>query len=168
MNLIEEKIWDYIDGLCTLEEQETIKQLIANDPVYRDKYAELLAVEQNMQHLELDEPSMAFTNKVMDKISLQSKPLSANVAIDKRIIYGISALMGFMLLASLALTVYQVDWSTVSFSMPDSYKINYDDLANKMQISSNVKTTLIYSFLMFDIVAGLMLLDRYFRKKIAQ
>ena len=40
MNLIEEKIWDYVDGLCTLEEQETIKQLIANDPVYRDKYAE--------------------------------------------------------------------------------------------------------------------------------
>jgi hypothetical protein len=167
MNLIEEKIWDYIDGFCTLEEQEAIKQLITNDPVYIDKYTELMAIEQNMQHLELDEPSMAFTNKLMDKISLQIKPLSASAAIDKRIIYGISALLGFMLLASLGFTAYQVDWSAVSFSLPSNYKIDYNELGSKIQIPTTVKTIIIYSFFMFDIIAGLMLLDRYLRKKMA-
>ena len=165
MNLIEKKIWDYIDGLCTLEEQETIKQLIANDPVYRDKYAELMAMQQNMELLELDEPSMSFTNKVMDKISLQSQPLSAKVVIDKRIIYGIGALLGFMLVASLAVPIYQVDWTVVDFNMQANFTINYADLGNKIQISSNAKTTIMYAFFMFDIVAGLMLLDRYLRKK---
>jgi len=165
MNLIEEKIWDYVDGLCTLEEQETIKQLIANDPVYRDKYAELMAMQQNMELLELDEPSMSFTNKVMDKINLQSQPLSAKVMIDKRIIYGIAALLGFMLVASLAVSIYQVKWNTVDFDMQANFTINYADLGNKIQISSNIKTTIMYAFFMFDIVAGLMLLDRYLRKK---
>ena len=165
MNLIEEKIWDYIDGLCTLEEQETIKQLIANDPVYRDKYTELMAMQQNMELLELDEPSMSFTNKVMDKINLQSQPLSAKVMIDKRIIYGIAALLGFMLVASLAVSIYQVKWNTVDFDMQANFTINYADLGNKIQISSNIKTTIMYAFFMFDIVAGLMLLDRYLRKK---
>ena len=165
MNLIEEKIWDYIDGLCTLEEQETIKQLIANDPVYSDKYAELMAMQQNMELLELDEPSMSFTNKVMDKISLQSQPLSAKVMIDKRIIYGIAALLGFMLVASLAVSIYQVEWSKIDFDMQSNFTINYADLGNKIQISSNIKTTIMYAFFMFDVVAGLMLVDRYLRKK---
>ena len=165
MNLIEEKIWDYLDGLCTLEEQETIKQLIANDPVYRDKYAELMAMQQNMELLELDEPSMAFSNKVMDKISLQSQPLSAKVMIDKRIIYGIAALLGFMLVASLAVSIYQVEWSKIDFDMQSNFTINYADLGNKIQISSNIKTTIMYAFFMFDVVAGLMLVDRYLRKK---
>ena len=165
MNLIEEKIWDYIDGLSTSEEQETIKQLIAIDPVYRDKYAELMAMKQNMAFLELDEPSMSFTNKVMDKVSLQSKPLSVSAVVDKRIIYGISALLGFMLLASLGVTVYQVDWSAVNFSMNTDFKINYAELGSKIQISSAAKTIFIYTFFMFDIVASLMLLDKYLSKK---
>lgn len=167
MNLIEEKIWDYIDGFCTLKEQETIKQLIANDPVYRDKYVELMALQENMNYLELDEPTMAFTNQVMDKISLQSKTLSASVTIDMRIIYGISALLGFMLLASLTFTAFQVDWSAISFSMPANFKIDYDALISEIQISSNAKTTLIYCFFIFDIIAGLIMLDRYLRNKMA-
>jgi len=165
MNLLEKKIWDYVDGLCTLEEQETIKQLIANDPVYRDKYTELMAMQQNMELLELEEPSMAFSNKVMDKISLQSQPLSAKVMIDKRIIYGIAALLGSMLVAILAVSIYQVDWTEVDLNMQANFTINYADLGNKIQISSNAKTTIMYAFFMFDIVAGLMLLDRFLRKK---
>jgi hypothetical protein len=167
MNPIEKKIWDYIDGFCSLKEQKTIKQLIDNDPVYRDKYAELTAIEQNMQLLELDAPSMAFANKVMDKISLKSKPLSVSAVVDKRIIYGISALLGLMLLASLCFTVYQIDWTAVSFSIPADFQIDYNELGSKIKISANLKTILLYAFLMFDIVAGLMLLDRYLRKRVA-
>ncbi|MBU2045487.1 MAG: hypothetical protein KJ712_02000, partial [Bacteroidetes bacterium] len=86
MNTVEEGIWDYIDGLSSLEEQEAISQLIANDPVYQDKYQELLAIQKDIQLIELDEPSMSFTNKVMDKVAFQIKPLSAKAMVDKRII----------------------------------------------------------------------------------
>ena len=98
MNPVEDRIWDYIDGFCSLEEKETIAQLIINDPVYRDKYAELMDLQQSLSLMELNEPAMAFTHKVMDKIAMQNQPLSAKASIDKRIIYGITSLFGLMLL----------------------------------------------------------------------
>lgn len=165
MNQVEERIWDYIDGLCTLEEQETIKQLIANDPIYSAKYEELIAIEYDMNYLELDEPAMAFTNRVMDKISLQSKPLSASAVIDKKIIYGIAALLGFTLFICLGFAFTQIDWSIISLNIPQNLGFDYSTVLSQIQISTSAKNTLMYSFFMFDTVAGLMLLDKFLRKK---
>jgi hypothetical protein len=165
MNPIEDRIWDYIDGFCSLEEQETISQLIAHDPVYRDKYEELIALQQSLNQLELDEPSMAFTNKVMDKIALQSQPLTAKSLIDKRIIYGISALFGFMLLTCLIVLLKEINWSA-AIALPENLTVNYNQIGSKFVLSSGVKTGLMYSFFMFDIVAGLMILDKYLRKRL--
>ena len=165
MNPVEDRIWDYIDGFCSLEEQKTISQLIAHDPVYRDKYEELMTLQQSLNQLELDEPSMAFTNKVMDKIALQSQPLTAKSLIDKRIIYGISALFGFMLLACLVVLIKEINWAA-SITIPESLTVNYNQIGSKFVLSSGVKTGLMYSFLMFDIVAGLMILDKYLRKRL--
>ncbi len=44
----------------------------------------------------------------MDKITLQSEPLSAKVLKDKRIIYGISALFASMLIACFVVMVKSV------------------------------------------------------------
>jgi hypothetical protein len=165
MNPIEDRVWEYIDGFCSLEEQEIISQLIVNDPVYRDKYAELMDLQQNINLLEIDEPPMAFTNKVMDKITLQSKPLSAKATIDKRIIYGISALFGIMLLVCLVVIINNIDWTT-SINIPENITDNYKAVESKFSISAANKTALMYSFFMFDIIAGLMLLDKYLRKRL--
>ena len=165
MNPIEDKIWDYIDGFCSLEEQQTISQLIATNPVYRDKYEELMALQLNLSQLELDQPSMSFTNKVMDKIALQSQPLTAKSLIDKRIIYGISALFGFMLLACLVVLLKEINWSA-SIALPEKFNINYNQIESKFMLSSGFKTGLMYSFFMFNIIAGLMILDKYLRKRL--
>ncbi|MDA9555756.1 hypothetical protein N9R54_05915 [Pelobium sp.] len=166
MNPIEDRIWDYIDGLCSLEEQEAIAQLIANDPVYRDKYAELMALQESFNLIELDEPSMAFTNKVMDKIALQNKPLSQKALIDKRIIYGISALFGLMLLTCLIILLKEINWSS-SIALPQNLRFDYNQISQKTYLSPATKSVLMYSFLMFDVIAGLMILDRYLRKRLA-
>lgn len=164
MNTIEERIWDYLDGLCSLEEQEIILKLIANDPVYKDKYQELLAVQKDIQLLDLDEPSMSFTNKVMNKVAFQSKPLSAKARIDKRIIYGISAVFGILLLVCLAIVFKGIDWS-LSTTLP--VKLNLDQFTSQIKISSEAKNFILYGFLMFDTIAALMLMDKYLRKRLA-
>ena len=164
MNTIEERIWDYLDGLCSSEEQEIILKLIANDPVYQDKYQELLAVQKDIQLLEWDEPSMSFTNKVMDKVVFQSKPLSAKARIDKRIIYGISAVFGILLLVCLTIVFKGIDWS-LSTTLP--VKLNFDQFTSQIKISSEAKNFILYGFLMFDTIAALMLMDKYLRKRLA-
>lgn len=166
MNPVEDRIWDYIDGFCSLEEKETIAQLIINDPVYRDKYAELMDLQQSLSLMELDEPAMAFTHKVMDKIAMQNQPLSAKASIDKRIIYGISSLFGLMLLVCLVVIIKEIDWSA-SVTLPENLKVNYKALESNFHLSVATKTTLMYSFFMFDIIAGLMILDKYLRKRLA-
>ncbi len=164
MNMIEERIWDYLDGLSSLEEQEIITNLIANDPIYKEKYQELLAIQKDIQLLELDEPSMSFTNKVMDKVAFQSKPLSAKAMIDKRIIYGISAVLGVLLLACLAIAFKGIDWS-LSATVP--VKFNLDQFTSQFKLSSEARKLFLYGFLMFDTIAALMVMDKYLRKRLA-
>ena len=74
MNPIEEKLWSYIDGSCTEDERAAISRLIASDEVYRLKYQELLAFERELSAMELDEPSMGFTYKVMESIRTEHAP----------------------------------------------------------------------------------------------
>ncbi|MEO5912400.1 MAG: hypothetical protein ABIP95_16050 [Pelobium sp.] len=163
---IEQKIWDYIDGLCSLKEQEEIALLIKNNPTYKNKYEELMALQLDLQALDLDEPSMAFTNKVMDKITLINKPLSAKALIDKRIIYGLGSIFGILILACLVIVLSQVNWN-IPLNTPSSFKVDLSVIGDDFNISSSTKTFLMYSFFMFDTILGLMILDKYFRKKLA-
>lgn len=166
MNHIEERIWDYIDGLCSAEEQAAISHLIVNDPVYRDKYQELMALQNDFRLLELDEPAMTFTNKVMEKVALQSKPLSAKALIDKRIIYGIASVFVALILVCVVIAVKDINWAA-SFNMPSQINFNISQISSQFKLSEANKTLILYGFFMFDIIAALMLLDKFLRRKLA-
>jgi anti-sigma factor RsiW len=66
MNSIEEQLWNYIDGTCTPGEQQAISMLIETDENYRRQYEELLALNAEFANIELEEPPMAFTYRVME------------------------------------------------------------------------------------------------------
>jgi hypothetical protein len=163
MNKMEERLWNYIDGTCSEEEQKAIDILIAQDEVYRRKYQELLGLNQEFAKMELDEPSMAFTYNVMEGIraEIAQKPLKAGI--DKRIIKGIA---GFFILTIVLLVVYVLSTLrlgagsfdvTFSGHLPDSLKM--PDLKNIFS------APVIKGFLYFDLVLGLFLFDAYLRKR---
>jgi len=86
---MEERLWDYIDGLSSPDEKSAIAALIAANLEWQRKYKELLDVHQLMGSTELDAPSMRFTRNVMDKIArLQVAPATKNY-INKNIIRSI-------------------------------------------------------------------------------
>jgi anti-sigma factor RsiW len=159
MNTVEEKLWNYIDGSCTPEEQEAIRRLIAQDEVYRRKYDELLALNAEFAAMELEEPPMAFTYNVMEGIRNEAalKPLKARV--DKRIIRGIGLFFGLSISVMLIIALGSIHWSAaaaagstpVKFTLPN---INHYLTGPAMQI-----------FLFFDVVLALYLGDSYLRKK---
>lgn len=158
MNTIEEKIWNYVDGTCTEAEKQAMARLIQEDEVYQRKYQEILAFNQELAAMELDEPSLGFTYKVMETIRAEeaSKPLKA--AIDLRIIKGIAA---FFIITISVLVVYAMataHWSSGG-DVPIPVEIKLPSLKNYFSGPA------MQGFLFFDVVLALFLFDAYLRRR---
>jgi hypothetical protein len=159
MNSIEEKLWSYIDGSCTAEEQKAIATLIAQDEVYMRKYQELLKLNEEFTSMELDEPSMAFTYNVMETIRTQHAQQPLKAAINKRIILGIAIFFIITIAALVMVALSSINWHTADtgIKMPEQLNVN--------QVTSFFTGRVIKGFLFFDVVMGLFLLDTYLRRK---
>ena len=161
---IEERLWDYIDGHAVPEEKSAIEQLIESNIEWRNKYHELLDIHQLMSNsLELDEPSMRFTQNVMEDIAKYHIAPAAQSYINKRIIWGIAA---FFILTIVGFLIYgfgQVNWS--SGGSGNSLPFNIDTGISKINFSKFFNNTYTNIFLMVNVVLGLVLLDMYLGKK---
>ena len=163
MNNIEEQLWNYLDGSCSPQEQETIAHLIATDKTYQQKYEDILAFNKELEAIELDAPPMAFTYNVMEAIRTEeaSKPLKA--AIDSRIIKAIAAFFILSIIALLGVALATTNWSsgtTETVQIP----INLELPPMKNYFSGPA----LKGFLFFDVVLALFLFDGYLRKRSIQ
>lgn len=156
---IEQKLWEYIDGLSTEEDEASIKRLLHADPEWKLKYNELLELNRILHISELEQPSMRFAQNVMEEIVKQHIAPATKTYINKKIIYGIG---GFLLTMLLGLIVYfianldlQQRSASSSFS-EEMGRINWSELLNSSY--TNI-------FLLATLVLGLMLLDRYINIK---
>ncbi|WP_304065392.1 hypothetical protein [Pedobacter glucosidilyticus] len=159
MKSAEEKIWNYIDGLCSKEEALEIERLLREDISFQNLYQEILSFDEHLKSTDLEEPSMGFSFAVMDKIRLQAQPLSLKAQVDKRIIYGIAASFILILSVIMAVAIAQTNWSASSGSF--DFNMNYD----AFKISEGFSRTAIQAFLFFDIIIMLLTVDYFLRKR---
>lgn len=159
MNTIEEKLWNYIDGTCSDEERKAIKILIAQDEVYRRKYEELLALNQEFSKMEPDEPPMAFTFNVMEAIRAENAQQPLKAGINKRVIKSIS---GFFIVSIALLLIYML--STVHLT-PVNISGHVPDSLRLPDIKNYLSKPVLEGFLFFDTVLGLFLFDGWLRRK---
>ena len=156
---IEERLWDYIDGTCNAEEKTFIGQLIASNAEWKAKYKELLEVNQLMGDIDLEQPSMRFTQNVMEEIGKFQIAPAAQSYINKRVIWGIGT---FFLLSIVGFLIYgfgQIDWSSTS----GGSKMSID--FSKVDFSVFFNNTYTNVFMMLNVVLGLVMLDMYLGKK---
>jgi hypothetical protein len=156
MNSIEEKLWNYIDGTCTADEQKTIDLLIEQDEAYRSKYHELLQLSQEFAAIELDEPPMAFTYNVMENIRAQNAQVPLKAAINKGIIRFISGFFVLTILGLLVIAATNMHWYAGNAVAP------HITLPN---ISHYFSGSFMQGFMFFDLVLALYLFDTYLRKR---
>jgi hypothetical protein len=161
MNTIEEKLWNYIDGTCTPAEQEAIALLIDQEEAYKHQYQALLLLNQEFAAMELDEPPMAFTYKVMESIRTENAMQPLKATIDKRIIIGISV---FFSLTILAVLVFMLANVNLSFSAID-VKVSLPAAIKLPKTSSIFNGEVFKWFLVFDVIAALVFTDSYLRRK---
>lgn len=158
---MEDQLWDYIDGNCKEEEKSFIEKLLETNQEWREKYKELLEVHQLMQgSLELEEPSMRFTQNVMEEIARHQIAPATKTYINKKIIWGIAAFFIVSLIGFLVYGLGQINWASSGDSAfaIDMNKVNID----YSKLFNNAYTNV---FIMVNIVLGLMLLDMYLTKK---
>lgn len=161
MNTIEEKLWNYIDGTCTPAEQNAIALLIEQDEVYRKKHQELLLLNQEFATLELDEPSMAFTYKVMETIRTENARQPLKAAINKRVIMGISIFFVFTILALLIFTIANIHLQNAALDINIKLPANV-----KLPNAGNIFSNPVFKwFVVFDVILALFLSDSYLRRK---
>ncbi|MCX2493649.1 hypothetical protein OQX63_09220 [Pedobacter sp. PF22-3] len=159
MNTIEQQLWDYIDGNLDEFSKKTIEEKIESNAGIKTQYEELLKLNSAFNALDLDEPSMSFTRNVMESIALAPAPVAMKTKVDEKIIYAIG---GFFIVSLLSLFGYVLYNSNLS--MP---KLGFNVTLN-FNLDQYITPTVLYSFLFFDLVIGLVFLDQFLRKKFAQ
>ena len=162
MNNIEEQLWNYIDGTCTADEQNTIGKLIAGDEVVRLKYQELLALNKEFAAMDLDEPSMAFTYNVIEAIRTEQAQVPLKATINKRIIMGIALFFVITLTGFIIFAFTKMDFASIgSAGIVPKVPVNI----HMPEVSTHFSKPLVEGFMFFDVVLGLFLFDAWLRRK---
>jgi len=159
MNTIEQQLWDYIDGNLDESSKKAIEEKIALNAEFKSQYEDLLKLNLVFDGMDLDEPSMSFTRNVMESVAIVPAPVAMKTKVDKKIIYGIGGFFVISLLALLGYVFYNVNLEMPKFDL----KVNLD-----FNLEKYITPSAIYAFLFADLVIGLIFLDQFLRKKIAQ
>ncbi|MEO5673095.1 MAG: hypothetical protein ABIQ74_00475 [Chitinophagales bacterium] len=152
MKTIEERLWDFIDGTCTTDEKYAIERSLQSDPTIKALYAEFIYINQNLKVAEPDEPSMRFTQNVMDKIALEPATKALQTQIDKRIINGIAALLLAPLSVLLIFMFTQLQWS--------EGKWNFSNLLSEIQLHKLGGGVLFEAAIVAFMVTALFVIDQ--------
>ena len=159
---IEDRIWDYIDGISSAEEKSAIEKMISTNAEWQRTYHELLEAHHILSNIALEEPSLRFSKNVMEEIAkYQVAPATRNY-INKKIIWGIGGFFVAMIAGLLVYCLAQLSW-TSSGGSSSGLLSEYN--ADKLNWGKLFNNTYVNIFVMINVVLGLMLLDMYLRRK---
>lgn len=114
---MEERLWNWLDGLSTEAEATELQQMVNTLPEWKAKYAELLDVHNSLTaDMELMQPSMRFTKNVMEQIAALTIQTTAKKYLNNKIILGIGGLFVALISAIVVYAIGMVDWATGSGS----------------------------------------------------
>lgn len=159
---MEERLWDYIDGLSSPAEKSAIEELIAANLEWQQQYRELLNVHQMMGQSELEEPSLRFSKNVMEEIARLQVAPATKTYINKNVIRSIGGFFLAMIAGFLVYCLSQFKWAdSHSSSMVPQYNIDVEKY-NPGKFMNSTTTTI---FTLIAAVLALMLLDAWLQRQ---
>lgn len=154
----EERLWNYIDGTATATEKTLIEKLIESNAEWKEKYKELLEINQLLQASELEAPSMRFSKNVMEEISRAHIAPATKSYINNKIIWG----LGFFFIAMfIGFIIYGIGQMTLTGGEESTITKNI----SKVDFSKFFNNTWVNAFMMINVVVGLFLLDMFLSNK---
>jgi hypothetical protein len=158
--LMEERIWAYVDGLSDAREKAAVELLLQTDPAWKKCHASILDMDRAFRAVSLEEPSMRFTKNVMEQIATVRVAPATKSYVNKKIIYGIGGFFLLLITATLAYVIPQLDFSQAS---PESMPVKMPDLS--VDWSRYLNATTLNIFFILDAVVALFFLDRYLQRR---
>jgi hypothetical protein len=160
---MEDRLWDFIDGLSSPAERSAIEALIDANQEWLRKYRELLDVHQLMTASDLDTPPVRFTKNVMEEIARYQVAPATKSYINKNVIRGIGAFFLTLISGMLIYFIGQFKWTYHSSSsrILPSYDLGLDKF-DYGKVFSSLPVTL---FMLVSVILGLVLLDMYLQRK---
>ena len=160
--MMEDRLWNYIDGNANTDEQQAIENLLAAQSEWKRKYQQLMEINQLLYATALDSPSMRFTVNVMEEIARHQVAPATKSYINKKVIWGIGI---FFLTTIVGMLVYGFFQVTHGVSSPNSEINAYLDRVPKLDWNRFFSSAYTNIFMMVNIVLGLMLLDMYLQRR---
>jgi hypothetical protein len=159
---MEQRIWEFIDGRSTDAEKAAIIQKLAENPLWKSRYQELLSVHEMLLNETLDMPSLRFTKNVMEEIAqYQVAPATKNY-INKNVIGGIGAFFLLMIIGLFIYFIGQIHWSSSSTgNLVPAYSID----ANKLNWGKLLNNSYVNIFFGITAILALILIDKYMQTK---
>ena len=163
---MEQRLWDYIDGLSNPDEQSAVAALISANLEWQRKYKELLDVHQLMDSTELEAPSMRFTKNVMEEISKYQVAPATKTYINKNIIRSIGAFFLLMIGGFLFYFLRELQWTGGSSSSQESpYSQVLQNNLNKLNWGKILGSPYMSIFMLINVILALVLVDMYLQRK---
>jgi hypothetical protein len=161
---IEDRLWDYIDGLSSPAEKSAVEALITANIEWQRKYKELLNVHQLMTGSDLDAPSMRFTRNVMDQIARYQVAPATKTYINKNIIRSIGAFFLCLIVGLLVFVLRQLHWSPAPASSSKNLP-SFDLGLDRLDFGKFFGSLPVTLFMLVVVVLGFVLLDMYLQQK---
>lgn len=108
------RLWDYIDGVCTPDEAKEIALLVAGNTDWKLRYETLLQLHLQLQQTEPAHPSMRFTQNIMDEITALPVPGKIKVKVNTKAIRVIATAAFIISLLILVYSFIRLDWFTTN------------------------------------------------------
>jgi hypothetical protein len=160
MQNMENRLWDYIDGLSPVAEKSAIHDLIESNGEWRQKYEELLEQHRLLGSTELDAPSLRFTKNVMELIAKHQIAPATESYLNKKIIGGIG---GFFLVMIFGMLIY--GFGNLRFTSTGSTDYLSKIPTFKLDWNKFFSNDWINVLLMVNVVLGLVLLDMFLQHR---
>jgi hypothetical protein len=165
---MEDRLWEYIDGLADPAEKSAIEQLLATNREWQTAHTELLKVHGLLAGSDLEAPSMRFTRNVMEEIARHHVAPATRTYINKNIFRGIGAFFLTLILGFTAYVLAQFKWFGHNDAGPSILSNNPSlglDKLNTVDTSKFFNTTYISVFMLISVIMGFVLLDMYLQRR---
>ena len=156
---MEEQIWEILDGVANNATIEAHEKLIETNDVYKNTFMQCEHLHRQLHALELDAPSMRFTENILERLEPQRKIAPVSYALP----------IGFLSVMSVLMAVFAVFMLKTPVNNDSSAPFSKIGLSTEGVVSTLSNPIFFNGFILLNIILIFIVFDKkimrsYFEK----
>lgn len=144
-------IWKYLDGECSPQEKEEVQRLLSTDAAFAEELTLAQGLQETLQELEPEEPSMRFSANVTEKLPTLYHSVHASAdLLPKGLVRTFIALVGSIALLSLGLFFGGQQNVASQFNILGWYTLNFGLFSNPLLFATFLGSLALLGYFLMD------------------